>query len=537
MMLFEHAQKSIATKWQKSSKAFEIIKAHARRLRDNTQGQVALTFGLVAVPMLVAGGMAVDVARHGFHEQRLAASVDAAALAIARMEDGATETEMLDLARSYIDMNYTPRLDLNGNEITLSLEVGERTVTLTADVDVPTTITTLVGVHDMRARVSSEVTKEILGTEIALVLDNTGSMQWSGKIQALQSAAETLVDVMFDSTTSTNKLKVSVVPFSAAVNVGTDYAAENWLDTTGASDVAKLNFNDASWHNWRAWQELTNRSWNGCVEARAMPHDVLDTLPSTGSPDTLFAPYFAPDEPDRNDDGVDDNYGYNYKNDYIDDGVDEDEDDLDLRQRRVDKYVNASVSSSSKGPDYNCGIAPLTPLTNDEQDLRDAIDDMVATGYTNITQGIVWGWHVLSPTAPFEEGEEYDNAAWRKFMVVMTDGDNDWGDYTSHNGTRYTGYGHIAQDRLNETNNNNADDVLDARTAQVCTNVKNATGNPSTAITVYTITFGNPGTSTREMMEDCASDESKYFHAPNSAALTAVFETIADEIGSLRLSK
>ena len=119
----------------------------------------------------------------------------------------------------------------------------------------------------------------------------------------------------------------------------------------------------------------------------------------------------------------------------------------------------------------------------------------------------------------------------------MTDGDNNWGNVNTHNGTRYTAYGHIAQDHLGETNPANSDDVLNDRTSQVCTNVKNATADPGDAITVYTITFGNMSNATRQLMEDCATDPDKYHHAPNSTALTAVFETIADEIGSIRLSK
>ena len=519
--------------------ATNIIKRLSRRFRDDANGNVAMLFTLMAVPLLVGAGMAVDIARHGFHEQRLNTSVDAAALAVAKMEDGATQEEMETLARSYIDINYTPRVDLRGNEVDLDVSLVGNVVTVTAEVDVPTTITSMIGVHDMTARTTSEVTKEILGTEIALVLDNTGSMRWSGKIEALESASNTLLDVLFDGVNSTNKLKVAIVPFSGAVNVGTGNSTQTWLDTTGLSDVSRMNFINTNWHNWKAWTKLANRSWNGCVQARAMPYDVQDDVPTTGNPDTLFAPYFAPDEPDPGDSGVDGDY----RNSYLNDSMDDNKTKLDKRQRKHQKYVNANASGDG-GPEYNCGIAPLTPLTNVEQDLRDAVDAMVATGFTNITQGISWGWHVLSPSAPFEEGNDYNDAAWKKYMIVMTDGDNDWGDGSldeteaqDFNGSLYTGYGFIKQDRLDETNPDNADDVLDDRTATICTNVKNATGNASTAITVYTITFGNPGQSTRDMMETCATDTEKYFHAPNSASLTAVFEQIADEIGSVRLSK
>ena len=49
-----------------SARALARFKRRARQFRNDTQGQVALLFGLVAIPMFVAGGMAVDMARHGF---------------------------------------------------------------------------------------------------------------------------------------------------------------------------------------------------------------------------------------------------------------------------------------------------------------------------------------------------------------------------------------------------------------------------------------------------------------------------------------
>ena len=39
--------------------------------------------------------------------------------------------------------------------------------------------------------------------------------------------------------------------------------------------------------------------WAGCVEMRAEPYDILDTTPTSSTPDTLFVPFFWPDEPDH----------------------------------------------------------------------------------------------------------------------------------------------------------------------------------------------------------------------------------------------
>ena len=59
------------------------------------------------------------------------------------------------------------------------------------------------------------------------------------------------------------------------------------------------------------------------------------------------------------------------------------------------------------GPNWGCP-RPIVPLTGDKTTIETAIDSMLAyysTG-TFIPTGLVWGWHVLSPTEPFTEGVE-----------------------------------------------------------------------------------------------------------------------------------
>ena len=41
-----------------------------------------------------------------------------------------------------------------------------------------------------------------------------------------------------------------------------------------------------------------NVDWGGCVESRPYPYDVTEAAPTSANPDTLYVPYFAPDEPD-----------------------------------------------------------------------------------------------------------------------------------------------------------------------------------------------------------------------------------------------
>jgi hypothetical protein len=68
--------------------------------------------------------------------------------------------------------------------------------------------------------------------------------------------------------------------------------------------------------------------------------------------------------------------------------------------------------------------------------------------------------------------------------------------------------------------------------------VKSATDDADHAITVYTITFGTDLTNTaRTLMEDCATDPEKYFHAPDNATLQDVFDEIGSQIKDIYISK
>ena len=57
-------------------------------------------------------------------------------------------------------------------------------------------------------------------------------------------------------------------------------------------------------------------------------------------------------------------------------------------------------------------------------------------------------------------------------------------------------------------------------------------------ITIYTVTFqSGVNAATRQYYEDCASDVSKYFHAPSNDELVDVFQNIANQLSQLHISQ
>ena len=65
--------------------------------------------------------------------------------------------------------------------------------------------------------------------EVALVLDNTGSM--SADMPALRSAASDLVEDLLE--IDGDSVRVALVPFVAQVNIGNSQSHMAWMDTAG----------------------------------------------------------------------------------------------------------------------------------------------------------------------------------------------------------------------------------------------------------------------------------------------------------------
>ncbi len=124
-----------------------------------------------------------------------------------------------------------------------------------------------------------------------------------------------MVATLFDGNDSSSTLKIGVVPFAAAVNIGSDKVNSGWLDkntyTAANATADAIPFEDLAqitgisplnlYANGSGSNRLTNRNWAGCVRERSSgagsPYELTDDAPNPAVPATLWAPYFAPDEP------------------------------------------------------------------------------------------------------------------------------------------------------------------------------------------------------------------------------------------------
>lgn len=231
----------------------------------------------------------------------------------------------------------------------------------------------------------------------------------------------------------------------------------------------------------------------------------------------------------------------------------------ELQERMCKYYAGVGSTTFSSGPNGDCVRTPIRPLVDEPQPILDTITAMQAEGGTNIHTGTAWGFRVISPDLPFDEGAEYDEAT-SKVMIIMTDGENTayklagCGNVIALNGSCYnSAYGYPVNshntaaastsggniERLGSltVTNETLVSTMNERTSQTCTNAKAA------GITVYTIglSTNNVSQSTpdvvRAMLRNCASTPDKAYFPDAPSELKSVFASIANELSALRLAR
>jgi hypothetical protein len=350
-----------------------------------------------------------------------------------------------------------------------------------------------------------------------------------------------MVGALFGKDTTSEFVKIGLVPFTAAVNVGAGNIGATWLDSRAISPIHDEDIDVPEGYSlFDLFDGLKNASWGGCVKARVGPngYDLTDQPPDPAVGETLFVPYFAPDEPGTGNGPA--GPGSGYQNDYLDDsglsGTPAE------KQRTWDRYFGATVPSLGYdpplGPNYNCPTSPILPLTNVKADITASIGTMQASGYTVIPEGIAWGWRVLSPDPPFTQGAPYEDSDTLKFLVLLTDGENSIGGGSNfHNASLFSAFGFAASGHLGSTDGSQTRAVLDAKTAALCANVK------AQGISVYTVAFQVSDGATRAMLEACATPTAQcpggqcYYDSSKVSDLETALTNIALGINKLRVAQ
>ncbi len=251
------------------------------RFRKDASGTTAVLFGFVAIPMIGIAGACVDYARASSARATLNAAVDSAALMVARDATKLTDAQLKTRAEALIRANLAGNSDARLGTYTVAINRTARTVDVTATTAVETSLAKVIGIDTIPV---SSTAQSVWGTnrvELALVLDNTGSMASSNKLTELKKASLDLLKIMKEASTETDQIRISIVPFATQVRLPTTYKVAPWLrfDLTKGSGSNKKTISPAT--------------WEGCISDRDKPYDVSDAGAVIGQNATLYPADFC----------------------------------------------------------------------------------------------------------------------------------------------------------------------------------------------------------------------------------------------------
>jgi Flp pilus assembly protein TadG len=462
-----------------------------KRFRRDDEAAVAMIFGLALVPMMGLTGVAVDYSRSAAVRNELQVAADATSLALAKDSVIETSAQYNTRAQAVFNANWQGRFGATLQSLTVTKGTDKFKVDATARVE--HAVMRIFGVNSGDVSATATSGWGLSKIEIALVLDNTGSMGWSNKMQELKKAlcgdqtcgnvnpSTGFVKKMKDAAVLNDQIRVSLVPFDTSVRVpgatqasivagaatnstfaysGAGYCGSN---PTNAARVSFVRFADRdkdtisngtnALGNWVGTGcgtgRITQSTWQGCLWDRDQMNN-QDTKPSGVDLSDVQTLYPA----------------------------------ITCRSNnlaRMMSFVDVKTSSSS---------------------LISALATMQPSGNTNLTVGVTWGTNMLTPGLPLSTAAAPEPNLQR-FMILLTDGDN------------------------TENRQTNSSGSIDARARLACTNAK------AQGILIYAIRVieGN-----QALLKECASGPGYYYEVSNASQIDTVFTSIAGKINSIRLT-
>ena len=347
------------------------------RFFQDRRGGVAPMLGLAIIPIVGLMGAAVDYSRANAVRTSMQAAADTTALMLSQETSGLSDEALGEKATQYFTavFNQPQVLDLQVTPTLQSPQQGSFSLKVSSTGTIKTVFVGLLGTSQINIFASSEVVWGMKKLNLALALDNTGSMASSGKMTALKQAAHNLLTTLKNAEKTPGDIKVSIIPFAVDVNVGTSNVSSSWIDWTdwnavnGSCSKDKYDTQSECLDHDKTWTADNHNKWKACVNDRDQNNDVLNT--ATGS------------------------------------------------------------ASSTKYRAHQASACPaaMMPLSTDWTALNNKIDAMTPTGNTNVTIGMQMAWQSLSPVAPFNAPAPAPDLD--KVIILLTDGENTQNRWTS----------------------------------------------------------------------------------------------------------
>jgi len=494
------------------------------RLKDfrrDEYGGISIFIVLIFLTMVLATGMAVDFMRHEMARADLQNALDRGVLAAADVEQSLAQTEAQTraLVEDYMkSRSYrSPILDVN---VTAPSVLGGRVVTASARYRLNTFFLNMIGFDEMSVPAQARAQQNASRVEISLILDVSGSMRedstWTSgtRLTDLKTAAKQFVDAVLTDDVR-DRTSISLIPYSAQVNLPDNMAAQ-------------YNIN-------------RHHTYANCINFSASDYGTtsISTTASLPQSQHFFDSWST----------------YSYRTRVLV-GYERRRTRWGYRWYPVYEYHWRTSSSGNTRlcPDSDNEILPFA---NDNDVIKDAIDDLDYEGWTAAYTGMKWGVALVDPSArPMVSAlvgtgdisndfdgwpADYSDINARKVVILMTDGRN-----TKQRRVDATGYATQTPAYWNsnvvlpeswvehEVDNVNDGGLGDTYLHNICNAVK---AQPNTV--VYTIGFELAGTPEGEdaeaVLRGCSSSPATHYRV-EGVNIGVAFENIAANIARLRLT-
>ncbi len=374
------------------------------------EGNIAIIFAILLVPVIASVGAAVDYSRANSVKADLQAALDSTALMLANEAAKDTYNQLQTNALAYVKATFNRPGTKNITVGATYTNSAGSSVVVNGSVAVPTDFMKMFGYDSVVVSTSSTTQWGTSRLRVALVLDNTGSMSSSGKMDALKTATKNMLSQLKSAVTNTGDVYVSIVPFVKDINLGAANYTSDWIDwsdwdanngsCSGYKGYGHGSPSDQSTCNKHSgtWTPMNHSNWNGCV---------VDRGNSTG-------PSFS---------------------------------DYDTNVVAPTTSITATLYAAEQ---YSSCPQAAVGLNYDWSGMNSLVDSMQPAGNTNQAIGLQAGWMSLVGGGPFAAPAKDPNYTYQQVIILLTDGLN-------------------TQDRWYTTQSK-----IDAREQMTCNNIKSA---------------------------------------------------------------
>lgn len=519
-----HARPALNERWRHALRGLGLL----REFLGDRRGNIVILFGLALIPMVGAMGVAIDYSFANQSRTKMQAALDFTALTLSKMMP--LEQATLDAKGREIflvNLGKTP-LTINASNVaeqmTITPSLGKITLKVATEYPIKMAgVLSAVMPPEIPISTRTEVVWGQGKVEVALALDNTGSMASSGKLTQLISAAHNLIEILKSAAQQPGDAKVAIIPFGfqtkvdPAANVAASWVRwDLWEENNGVCSISarKTRTNCGSCSISGNNSPTSCGSAGTCSLSSRTSQNSCENHNGTWTPAAWTPAVWTPNDhstwtgciADRDKDP-----SVNY--DVNDAGV-----------NTADTATKFPAAQDPTGGGNDCGsLAGVMPLNYtwgdsssiDATTLHGKINSMNAVGNTNVTIGLDWAFQMVSPTGtlPFSQGAAYGTENLTKYIVILTDGDNTQSRFANPDG------GSVS---------NSEETAIDTRTTAACNAIK------AKDIKIYSIRVINGNA---DLLRNCATDPSMYFSVTDASQLAGVFNVIGTQIANLHLSQ